>query len=75
MVLRLALTSVVFLPETKGLSLEGIDQLFHERVSTLRSLRWKPTPAARESDIEGDDQKVDGEHLELAERVERVDKV
>lgn len=46
-----------FLPETKGLSLENIDRLFHERVGTLQSLKWKPTPVAEEAPVEDEEEK------------------
>lgn len=60
--------SAVFLPETKGRSLDEINQLFHERVTTLQSLRWKPQPIV-ELEAQDEDQKEDFSHEEITQKV------
>jgi hypothetical protein len=57
----------VFLPETKGLSLEHIDLLFHDKVGTLKSIRWRQPASSEMVEVEEEDVKES--------KVAHVDKV
>lgn len=77
-VFSVALTINTFLmfPETKGKTLEEIDQMWDAHVPAWKSASWVPVvPPAEAYDSDPNKQKMEVEHVEDAGSVEQLDKI